>query len=292
MRNFISAYWKRRVQTDQIRRTSIIDEQRQAQEKRQQKQEETNHREIIASLKKISDSHNTYANDHRAEDCYRRTWERKRFRLDIAGVAVAAAAAVFLLWQQHSMQGQLVEMQKSYGPLRDTAKAAEEQATQNRARIWIEINDRGTNVLNVPASYVSLALSFKITNYGASPAIITAVIFHLFWTLEEPDPLAPDAQKLHETAVWPADLGAGVGSLPDFVMTRGVAANTSITVQKWFNFIPEGNYHTMLAKRVWQWFYAVVQYRDIYDLSRETSFYGRPEDGQPSERYPQYNYHH
>ena len=152
MRYLISAYWKRRIQTDEVRRASIIDEQRQAEKKRQKEQEEANHREIIASLKKIADSHDTYTSDRRTEDSYRRTWEGKRFRLDVAGVIVAAAAAAFLLWQQHTMQGQLDEMQ------------AEKRA-------WISFN---MQIEKPPLySHFNETFYFKyiLKNTGQSPAI-------------------------------------------------------------------------------------------------------------------------
>jgi hypothetical protein len=213
----------------------------------------------------------------------------------------SAGSAVATLW---ILRGQLHEMKKAYGPLQTSADAAKasagaafEQATQNRARIWIEGGDwpkPDLPIPNPPGPYVSLNMSFTIVNYGPTPAIITGAMFHLFWTPEEPDPLNPAADALHEFAVWPPDTGAEINSsLLDSGPLRSIPGNTSKIIHKKFNFMPEADYVTMRVKRAWYWFYARINYKDIYDVDRETSFYGRAPISlmEISEKYPKYNYH-
>ena len=72
---------------------------------------------------------------------------------------------------------------------------------------------------------------------------------------------------------------------------RSIPASSSKIIRKKFNFMPEGDYQSMRAKRVWYWFYARINYKDIYDVDRKTSFYGRAPGGEISEKYRQYNYH-
>ena len=182
MRNLISAYRKRRVHIDEVRRASIIDEQRQAEKKRQKEQEEANHREIIASLNKIADSHNTYANDRRSEDGYRRTWEGKRFRLDIAGVVVAASAAAFLLWQQHTMQGQLDQMKAAST---QTARASRPYLLFEPVTMTFTPTAEQLAGFSIPGQVMPLmpgrhfVAIFKFTNYGATPALIFTVTHYI-----------------------------------------------------------------------------------------------------------------
>jgi hypothetical protein len=91
-------------------------------------------------------------------------------------------------------------------------------------------------------------MSFTIVNYGPTPAIITGAVFHLFWTPEEPDPLNPAADALHEFSVWPADIGAEIDTLDDGPL-RSIPDNTSKIIRKKFNFMPEGDYVTMRVKK-------------------------------------------
>jgi hypothetical protein len=155
---FIPAYWKRRIEADKIRWTSVINEQRNTEKERNEKQKQERCREIASSLQKIADSCNTYSDDSHSENNYRRAWERKRFRLDVAGVVVAGLAAAFLLWQQHTMQGQLNQMQADDRP-------------------WVSV-EPAISGLTWDNEGMHFVVRYNLVNTGKSPAFKVSIDDH------------------------------------------------------------------------------------------------------------------
>jgi hypothetical protein len=171
---FIPTYRKRRVETDEVRRTAIIDHERQAKLERDEHQKQTNHQEIIRALQKVNEAQNAYANDRRTEDNRQEARERRRFWLDVAGVVVAAAAALFLLAQQHTMQGQLDEMQANSTQI---ARASRpyllfEPVTVTFSPTIPQLSGTDAFPNNAPPiPGRPFVFIFKFINYGATPAI-------------------------------------------------------------------------------------------------------------------------
>ena len=118
-----------------------------------------------------------------------------------------------------------------------SARAAIMQATQNRARLWVQVADR-PDLIEEQSPYVRVKLKFSITNYGQSPAIITGSLFHLFWTMDEPDPTQDiQTSQIHQTAVWPPDMGAEIRDLGR-LQYKTIPANTGYEIHKDFISCP------------------------------------------------------
>jgi hypothetical protein len=166
--NFVSAYWKRRIEAAKIRRAPFIDLQRLAEGARNERQKEADSQKIIAALQRINNSQQAYAQQRNTDNERVAIRERRRFWLDVAGVwvnvagiTVALAAAGFLLWQQHTMQGQLDVMGEDF------------TATE---RPWVSNDAKPVSgpLVFLPNGDISLSLHFQFRNSGRTPAIFAA----------------------------------------------------------------------------------------------------------------------
>lgn len=151
---------------------------------------------IIAALEGIKDGSKRAYQEQQTTDTARETRERRRFWLDVAAVVAVFLAAGFsaaqwhvLSGQQIVMQGQLKEMQRAYGPLKDTATAA---IIANRA--WISprlVELAGPIQVGQP-----IKIQVVFDDAGKTPAL--EVEFHgqgKYLKSNDGRPLAPEAYR-------------------------------------------------------------------------------------------------
>jgi hypothetical protein len=163
IRDFLSTYRKRRTaKADKVRRELVLDQQ------------QSGHQEIIALLRRIDDNQQTCARQRGSEYTRRATREFRRFCLDVAGVLVAGAAACFLLWQQHTMQGQLNEMRDEQRP-------------------WVSATAEPASDFTLDDAGAHFQVKFVLNNSGHSPALRAWVIPNMYPLRQGINPI--DEQK-------------------------------------------------------------------------------------------------
>jgi hypothetical protein len=153
--DYIPAYRKRRIEADKKRRAVIVEEQLQAERKRDKLDERADNQQIVVALQRINHQQHAYAEQQKRDDDRRDSRERRRFWLDVAALIIASIAALILFGQQKAMQGQLEEMR-----------------TDKRA--WIEVASIDPNNLTIADMGLSINVIFRLRNSGHTPAIEVA----------------------------------------------------------------------------------------------------------------------
>jgi hypothetical protein len=147
----IPAYWKRRIQASKERRASILRDHTEGERERQEAKDDEYRKQIRDAIQNVS-THIDEAKHQYASDEQRKfIWERRRLWLDVSGIVVAAAAATFLLMQQHAMRGQLEEMQSEQRP-------------------WIGTTARPEGAITISGQWIHPEILIPIKNFGHSPA--------------------------------------------------------------------------------------------------------------------------
>lgn len=109
-RRFVPAYWQSRIDRLQKARALLECQEREAEPEENPAAEQADENPIVTALKDIHNDNEITSTKQDVEWDRNDKRERRRFRLDVTAIVVAALAAVFLWRQQNIMQGQLYEM--------------------------------------------------------------------------------------------------------------------------------------------------------------------------------------
>jgi hypothetical protein len=140
--------------------------------------------EIAAALNRFDNSYNTQNNKPERKD-------KARAFIDIATILLLFGTALFTGLTWFVFRGQLQEMQKAYGAIKESAEAAKSSAeaakssaeaakeavelsdrtAERRLRAYVDISDIGINVVTIPGGNDAKIVGVLVVkNFGATPS--------------------------------------------------------------------------------------------------------------------------